>query len=233
MIERRGIMLSEAQAEMWTLDSDRRIVRLSVPEVPIPGLPQPLKVTIEFDARAPSTPCWSNSRSCGCRYCPPASRGNGTSTFSRAIDHQFRAAIAAISGPVGYRILVPPLTPRHFVFFGGLSLFALLLPPSEYRSAGRDEAQSPSLSLELGSVVLQFVRIALKALLLGPRTETACQSACPRGDMSIVCRLVFQFFGTHDCLLASQPNNAESPEKVTWADPATAIINREEFVVIV
>jgi hypothetical protein len=52
MIERRGIMLSEAhQAEMWTLDADRRIVRLSVPEVPIPGLPQPLKVTIEFDAR--------------------------------------------------------------------------------------------------------------------------------------------------------------------------------------
>ena len=74
--------------------------------------------------------------------------------------------------------------------------------------------------------MLQFVRIALKALPLGPRTETACQSACPRGDMSIVCRLVFQFFGTHDCLLASQPNNAESPGKVTWAKATRAISGR-------
>jgi hypothetical protein len=36
--------------EMWTLSEDRKSVRLAVPSLPIAGLPQPLRVNIDFAA---------------------------------------------------------------------------------------------------------------------------------------------------------------------------------------
>jgi hypothetical protein len=39
-----------AQEQMWTLSADLRAVRLSLPPLPLVGLPEPLKVHMEFDA---------------------------------------------------------------------------------------------------------------------------------------------------------------------------------------
>jgi hypothetical protein len=38
------------QSTMWTLSSDRKMVRMQLPELPISGLPKPLNVHLDFDA---------------------------------------------------------------------------------------------------------------------------------------------------------------------------------------
>lgn len=38
------------QAEMWTLSDDRESVRLSLPPLPLEGLPEPLRITLDFNA---------------------------------------------------------------------------------------------------------------------------------------------------------------------------------------
>jgi hypothetical protein len=38
------------QEQMWTLSEDRRYVRLSLPPLPIEGLPEPARVNMDFDA---------------------------------------------------------------------------------------------------------------------------------------------------------------------------------------
>ena len=35
---------------MWTLNDDRESVKLSLPHLPLHGLPAPLRVTIDFEA---------------------------------------------------------------------------------------------------------------------------------------------------------------------------------------
>ena len=37
-------------AQMWTLSDDRQSVKLSLPPLPLHGLPEPLRVTIDFEA---------------------------------------------------------------------------------------------------------------------------------------------------------------------------------------
>lgn len=37
-------------ARMWTLNDDRQSVKLSLPPLPLHGLPEPLRVTIDFEA---------------------------------------------------------------------------------------------------------------------------------------------------------------------------------------
>ena len=37
-------------ARMWTLNEDRQSVKLSLPPLPLHGLPEPLRVTIDFEA---------------------------------------------------------------------------------------------------------------------------------------------------------------------------------------
>jgi hypothetical protein len=39
------------QATMWTLSTDRKLVRLAVPPLPIVGMPEPLAVYMDFDAK--------------------------------------------------------------------------------------------------------------------------------------------------------------------------------------
>lgn len=38
------------QSRMWQLNGDRRSVRMKLPGLPIEGLPQPIKMKIDFDA---------------------------------------------------------------------------------------------------------------------------------------------------------------------------------------
>lgn len=38
------------QAQMWQLSADRRSVRMELPGLPIHGMPEPLRVRIDFDA---------------------------------------------------------------------------------------------------------------------------------------------------------------------------------------
>lgn len=45
------ILIGAKQAQIWTLTTDRKLLCLNVPELPILGLPQPLRVTMHFDAR--------------------------------------------------------------------------------------------------------------------------------------------------------------------------------------
>jgi hypothetical protein len=35
---------------MWSLSDDRKTVRLAVPPVDVPGLPEPVRVLLDFDA---------------------------------------------------------------------------------------------------------------------------------------------------------------------------------------
>ncbi len=37
-------------AQMWTLNDDRQSVKLRLPPLPLHGLPEPLRVTIDFEA---------------------------------------------------------------------------------------------------------------------------------------------------------------------------------------
>jgi hypothetical protein len=86
--------------------------------------------------------------------------------------------------------------PLRFVVFGGLLLFVLLLLPSEYGSTGRDGAQCPSLSLQVGSMVLQVVRIALDPLLSASsvrlpairRARTAISRLCAASFSNAIAR---------------------------------------------
>ncbi len=41
-----------SQATMWTLSEDRWLVRLAVPPLPIAGMPEPLAVYMDFDAKS-------------------------------------------------------------------------------------------------------------------------------------------------------------------------------------
>lgn len=36
--------------QLWTLSDDRQIVRFSMPPLPLEGLPEPLRITLDFDA---------------------------------------------------------------------------------------------------------------------------------------------------------------------------------------
>src|SRR5262245_43525616 len=45
------IEVPTAQRTMWTLSADRRTIRLTLPPVPMAGLPRPLKVNLHFDTR--------------------------------------------------------------------------------------------------------------------------------------------------------------------------------------
>ena len=38
------------QPRTWTLAADRRTVRMELPPLPVAGLPEPLKVHLDFDA---------------------------------------------------------------------------------------------------------------------------------------------------------------------------------------
>ena len=39
------------QATMWTLNADRKLVRLAVPPLRLAGMPEPLAVYMDFDAK--------------------------------------------------------------------------------------------------------------------------------------------------------------------------------------
>ena len=46
-----GVMAANIEiAQMWTLNDDRQSVKLSLPPLPLQGLPEPLHVTIDFEA---------------------------------------------------------------------------------------------------------------------------------------------------------------------------------------
>ena len=40
------------QATMWTLSDDRNTVRFAMPPLPITGMPEPLAVYVDFDAKS-------------------------------------------------------------------------------------------------------------------------------------------------------------------------------------
>ena len=47
------MMQFEAETEqMWTLSDDRELVRLALPALPLEGLPEPLRVHLDFTAEA-------------------------------------------------------------------------------------------------------------------------------------------------------------------------------------
>jgi hypothetical protein len=47
------MMPFEAEPEqMWTLSDDRELVRLALPALPLEGLPEPLRVHLDFGAEA-------------------------------------------------------------------------------------------------------------------------------------------------------------------------------------
>jgi hypothetical protein len=54
--ERQGRELEQTQTqdsqEMWTLSADRRRVRLNLPSFTVTGLPKPLQMNFDFDAKA-------------------------------------------------------------------------------------------------------------------------------------------------------------------------------------
>jgi hypothetical protein len=44
-------MLADVQPErMWTLSDDRETVHLQLPPLPITGMPEPLRIHLDFDA---------------------------------------------------------------------------------------------------------------------------------------------------------------------------------------
>jgi hypothetical protein len=46
----RTMVIEANQEQMWTLRPDRKLVRLYVPDLPVAGLREPLKVVMDFDA---------------------------------------------------------------------------------------------------------------------------------------------------------------------------------------
>ena len=49
----QDMMAFEAEPEqMWTLSDDRELVRLALPALPLEGLPEPLRVHLDFSAEA-------------------------------------------------------------------------------------------------------------------------------------------------------------------------------------
>ena len=50
-MKQREVMRVEAEQEqIWTLSANRKLVRLSLPDLPIAGLSTPLRVRLDFDA---------------------------------------------------------------------------------------------------------------------------------------------------------------------------------------
>jgi hypothetical protein len=43
--------LKTSQTTMWTMSEDRKTVRLALPPLPIAGMPEPLAVFMDFDAK--------------------------------------------------------------------------------------------------------------------------------------------------------------------------------------
>ena len=53
MTDRKGLVAIFGDArEMFTLSADRKFIRMTVPGLPVAGLREPLKVSVDFDARA-------------------------------------------------------------------------------------------------------------------------------------------------------------------------------------
>ncbi len=50
MKPREMMPIEHDQTQMWQLSADRRSVRMTLPGLPIEGLPKPLTVNIDFDA---------------------------------------------------------------------------------------------------------------------------------------------------------------------------------------
>ena len=42
--------IEHEQEQMWTLSADRRSVRMTLPPLPVAGMPEPISVKIKFDA---------------------------------------------------------------------------------------------------------------------------------------------------------------------------------------
>jgi len=50
-MKREDMMPIEHELEqMWTLSADRRSVRMTLPPLPVGGMPEPISVKIDFDA---------------------------------------------------------------------------------------------------------------------------------------------------------------------------------------
>lgn len=50
-MKQRDTMRIEAdQEQIWTLSADRKLARLSLPDLPVAGLTKPIKVRVDFDA---------------------------------------------------------------------------------------------------------------------------------------------------------------------------------------
>jgi hypothetical protein len=50
-MKRKDMMpIAADQALVWTLRPSRRLVRMQLPDLPIAGLPEPLRVVMDFDA---------------------------------------------------------------------------------------------------------------------------------------------------------------------------------------
>jgi hypothetical protein len=45
-----GKMPVESPQSMWTMSADRWTLRMEIPPLPIAGLPQPVRVQLDFDA---------------------------------------------------------------------------------------------------------------------------------------------------------------------------------------
>lgn len=50
MIPSDMMPIEHDQAQMWQLSADRRSVRMQWPALPVQGMPEPLRVKIDFDA---------------------------------------------------------------------------------------------------------------------------------------------------------------------------------------
>lgn len=50
MKTREMMPIEHDQAQMWQLSADRRSVRMELPGLPVEGIPEPLRVKINFDA---------------------------------------------------------------------------------------------------------------------------------------------------------------------------------------
>jgi len=50
-MNRTPLALDAAQEQMWTLAGDCRSVHMTLPPFPIPGMPEPLTVHVQFDTR--------------------------------------------------------------------------------------------------------------------------------------------------------------------------------------
>jgi hypothetical protein len=50
-MDRKDMMpIAADQETLWTLSDDRKMVRMALPPLPIAGMPEPIKVSMDFDA---------------------------------------------------------------------------------------------------------------------------------------------------------------------------------------